>query len=101
VDDVRVEQQGVTLYAVELEDHAPARIAAARVDPEGIDPDVPPSGPPCGAEIPRRLRFESDATGDDVVFEIKEVVHNPPLIAGLFQQQAPAGVSMSYSDCAE
>jgi hypothetical protein len=101
VANVRVEQQGVTLYDVTLAGHAPARMAPARVDPEGIDPDVPPSGPSCSAELPRRLRFVSEVTEDDVIFTVSEVFHNPPLLEGIFNQVAPGGVAMSYSDCAE
>jgi hypothetical protein len=101
VGRVTVEQRGVRLDDVDLEGHAATRRAAARVDPDGIDPDILPSGPACTAEVPRRLRFRSAVSDDDVIFAISEVVHNPPLAPGLFAQAAPRGARMSYSDCSE
>jgi hypothetical protein len=101
VERVRVSQRGVSLYDVQLAEHAPARTARPREDPDGIDPDVPPSGPTCEAELPRRFRFVSDVAESDVIFALKEVEHNPPLIAGLFEQSPPPGVVTSYSVCSE
>jgi hypothetical protein len=44
VTDVRVAQAGIDLYQVELGNHEPAKTSKPRVDPEGIDDDVPPIG---------------------------------------------------------
>jgi hypothetical protein len=97
--EVEVEQRGVVLYRVELDDHRPARTAVARVDELGIEPDVPPSGPACDAEIPRRIRFVTPVSGQDVLFSHESIVHNPPLIEGLFRQAAPGGVAIRHSTC--
>src|SRR5262245_42300242 len=42
---VRVEQLGVPLYAIELDDHAPAVTAPPRVHPDALAPPSAPSGP--------------------------------------------------------
>lgn len=99
VSRVAVEQRGVELYRADLSDFAPARTASARRDPDGIDPDVPPSGPPCAAEIPRHLHIVSDASGEDVVIQHRELWHNPPLAPGLFEQERPPGVKVQNSTC--
>lgn len=98
---VYVEQQGVKLYEAELDEHEAAKTAGPRKDPDGIDPDVPPSGPSCSAEVPRRLRFVSDVADQDVIFDHKEVVHNPPLMPGVFQQSPPRGVRVHSAECSE
>lgn len=98
--EVRVAQKGIELYTAELEGHAPARTAAPIVDPDGLAPDVPPSGPDCRAEVPRRLKVEVPGASRDVVMELSKVEHNPPLTGQPFEQSPPAGVALRYSDCA-
>jgi len=98
---VEVEQAGVTLYRVGLDDHAPASTAKPRVDPDGIDPPIPPSGPACTAELPRRIHIEVPVEGHDLVIAVNEIVHNPPLPPGVFSQPKPGGVRAQYSACAE
>ena len=97
--EVRVSQQGLVLYDAELDDHRAAERAAPRVDADGIEPDVPPSGPACEAEVPRRIRFQVPGTGRDIVLLQSDVKHNPPLFAGLFDQAAPAGARIRHSSC--
>jgi hypothetical protein len=97
--EVAVTQRGTDLYRVELAGHEAAPMARPYSDPDGIDPDVPPSGPQCTAEIPRRLRFVSPVAGHDVIFDHKEVVHNPPVRGSVFQLQAPRGVKKQMSNC--
>ncbi len=99
LESVEVRQQGYVLYRAELEAHAPATTASARVDPDGIDPDLPPSGPVCSASLPRRLHLEVPAEQQDVVLSISEIVHNPPLAGGVFEQGPPGGVSVRASPC--
>lgn len=96
---VRVSQQGVELYRVELRDYARAAMAGPRVDPEGIEADLPPSGPQCQAEAPHRLRFVIPISDQDVAFDQKELEHNPPLIESAFTQQPPPGVRIERSLC--
>jgi hypothetical protein len=96
---VRVSQQKRVLYEASLSDHRSASNAAPRVDPDGLEPVIPPSGPACAAELPRRLRFVVPGAGRDISFEQSDVHHNPPLTAGLFRQAAPAGVRIRHSSC--
>jgi len=98
---VEVEQLGVPLYAVSMTDHAPAVTAPARVDPDGIDPPVPPSGPLCRAELPRRLHIEVPGEEHDLVIALVEVAHNPPLPSGVFTQERPPGMKMHHSACTQ
>ncbi|HTV21595.1 MAG TPA: hypothetical protein VMG12_23060 [Polyangiaceae bacterium] len=97
--EVRVSQQGLVLYEARLDEHRAASTAQARVDADGLEPDVPPSGPSCDAEVPRRVRFIVPGAGRDIVFIQGEVHHNPPLLAGLFQQLPPAGMRIRHSSC--
>jgi hypothetical protein len=99
LSSVEVRQQEYVLYRAELEQHDPASTAAPRVDPDGLDPDVPPSGPACQATVPRRLHLEVPAEGQDLVLAISEISHNPPLVASSFQQRPPGGVVVRSSPC--
>jgi hypothetical protein len=101
VREVKVEQRGVELYRALLDGHRVARTAEPRVDPDGIDDDVPPSGPQCEAEVPMRLHFVSPTSDDDVIFSHEEVVHNPPLVSNVFSQRPPRGVSIRPSACVD
>jgi hypothetical protein len=98
---VEVRQAGVPLYTVELADHAPAPMSVARVDPEGIDPPLAPSGPECHAELPRRLHFVVGGGERDLVLASHELAHNPPLVPGVFAQSPPPGVIVRSSPCAD
>jgi hypothetical protein len=98
---VKVVQQGIPLYEAELSDHKPVNTAPPRVDEEGIDDPVPPSGPQCTAEIPHSIRFVVEHTEDDVLFQYKdgEAKWNPPLIEGTFTQPVPGGMRRQFTDC--
>ena len=99
LSSVEVRQQNYVLYRAELEQHDPAVTAPPRSDPDGIDPDVPPSGPECRAALPRRLHLEVPAEEQDLVLSISEIAHNPPLRAGAFEQTPPGGVVVRSSPC--
>jgi len=101
VTEVRVVQLGVELYRADLVGHRSAKMSGARVDPDGLDPPVPPSGPVCDAEVPQRLRLQVPDGDQDVILENVDVWHNPPLEANVFQQQPPGGVVVRYSDCSD
>ena len=75
--DVRVEQYGSVLYHAELGDHRPTTTAPARVDPDGVDPPNPPSGPPSNAEIPRRIHVEVPGEEADVQFRYDDDALEP------------------------
>lgn len=99
---VRMRQAGDLLYKVELEGHEQAKSAKVELSEEeiemGISP-LPPSGPECEAEVPRRLTFAVPGSGYELTIENDKVVHNPPISAGAFQQNIPAGVRSQFSDC--
>jgi hypothetical protein len=99
--DVRVEQKGVDLYRAHLSDHRAAETAKPRKDPDGLDADIPPSGPVCDAQVPRRLRLEVPDTDQELVLRNKDVAHNPPIIEGAFRQQPPSGVKVRYAACSD
>jgi outer membrane lipoprotein-sorting protein len=99
VREVRVRQQGVELYRAVMDDFEAATTSAPSVDPDGLEPDVPPSGPPCTAEIPRRIHVTSEAAGEDVLIEHREIHHNPPLVPNLFRQEVPGGVKIRTASC--
>ncbi|HEX2672014.1 MAG TPA: hypothetical protein VHM25_14125, partial [Polyangiaceae bacterium] len=92
--------QGIELYRAQLVAHRPAKMSAARVDPDGLDPPVPPSGPTCQSEVPGRLRLQVPDGDQDVILENVEVSHNPPLSSQVFEQSPPGGVVVRYSPCA-
>jgi hypothetical protein len=99
LSSVEVRQQSYVLYRAELAQHDPTHTAPPRSDPDGIDPDVPPSGPACEARAPRRLHLEVPAEEQDLVLSISELSHNPPLRPGVFSQRPPGGVTVRPSLC--
>jgi hypothetical protein len=99
--EVRVEQQGYELYEAVLAEHRTAKTAGARVDPDGLLPSVPPSGPECATEVPRRVRLLVPGSSQDLIVVSKDVALNPPLIGNPFVQTVPAGVRLRYSNCAD
>jgi len=99
LSSVEVKQQGYVLYRAELDEHVEAPTAAPRSDPDGIEPDVPPSGPACRARLPRRLHLEVPAEEQDLLLSVSEIAHNPPLRRGAFEQRPPGGVVVRSSPC--
>jgi hypothetical protein len=99
VTNVRVAQRGIDLYDAELGNHKPMTTAPPRVDPDGLDAPIPPSGPACNAELPRSIRMRVPDTGQDVVFQYKDAAWNPPLIPNAFRQVKPGGVRERYVTC--
>jgi hypothetical protein len=97
--DVRVEQQGIELYHASLDAHQWATTAPPLVDPDGIDPPVPPSGPPCAIEVPRKIHIEVKESDQDVLFRYDDVKLNPPLPSGAFTQIIPGGVERIHVEC--
>jgi hypothetical protein len=98
--DVRVDQQQYLLYHAELSDHARAPTAGPREDPDALAPPLPPSGPPCDAEVPRKIHVEvPDPEGADVRFLYQQLIWNPPLPEGTFDQPAPPGMRVEPVTC--
>jgi hypothetical protein len=99
VTDVEVRQEGIVLYHASLDDHRPTAMAKPQIDPDGIDPPIPVSGPVCQAELPRRIHVEVPGKDEDVLFRYEDVTWNPPLPDGLFTQQPPAGMRIEHVTC--
>lgn len=99
VVSVEVRQKGVVLYRAELDAHAPGKMSKAQVDPDGIDPPIPPSGPSCNAELPRKIHVEVPGKDEDVQFRYEDVTWNPPLPEGLFTQPTPRGIEVLDVTC--
>ncbi len=98
--DVRVEQQGFVLYHAELSEPAATPTAGPRLDPDNLAPPLPPSGPTCDAQIPRKIHVEVPAPESDVRFVYQQIVWNPPLPEGTFDQPPPPGMSVTPETCA-
>jgi hypothetical protein len=96
---VSVEQLGVPLYAIELDNHAPFQTAPPRVDPDGLEPPVPPSGPACSVHLARRIQFQVPDGDHDLVLAVKTAVLNPPLVPSVFEPERPKGLRSVYSPC--
>jgi hypothetical protein len=96
---VLVSQRGSDLYTAELSNHEPANTAPPRVDPEGIDDPIPPSGGTCDAELPRSIRMRVPYTEEDVIFQYKNAQWNPPIPQGAFGQPTPGGVRPVFVTC--
>lgn len=99
VTDVLVSQRGADLYHAELSNHEPIQTAPPRVDPDGLEDPIPPSGGQCGAEIPMSIRMRVPNTEQDVIFQYKDGKWNPPLTGDAFNQPEPGGVRKVYVDC--
>ncbi len=99
VVDVRVEQYGRVAWHALLDEHASAPMAVARVDADGIDAPLAPSGPVCSADLPRRVHVEMPDQGQDVRIRYEQVTWNPPLPEGTFLQPAPPGSEVNIVDC--
>jgi hypothetical protein len=98
--DVRVDQQEYLLYHAQLSDHAGAPTAGPREDPDGLAPAIPPSGPLCDTEVPRKIHVEvPDPEGADVRFLYQQLTWNPPLPEGTFDQPIPPGMHIEPVTC--
>lgn len=98
--EVLVRQYDGVLYRARLENHRPAKMAEARVDPDGIDPPLPPSGPECHAELPEHVSVDVPARKLDVRLRYDEVTWNPPIPEGAFEQAMPGGLLPTTVTCA-
>jgi len=99
--DVQVWQKGTLLYHAELEGHAAAPMSEPLVDAAGLDPTLPPSGPRCDAEIPRRIHVEVPNLSEDVMFRYDTIAWNPPLPEGTFLQAPREGLPLTPVTCDE
>jgi hypothetical protein len=97
--DVTVRQYGGIRYHAELGGHAAAAMGKERIDALGAEPPIPPSGPFCDAEIPKRIHVEIPYPNEDVMFRYEEVTWNPPLPEGTFAQAPPGGLPVEAVEC--
>ena len=97
--DVRVEQRQYLLYHAELSEHAGAPTAGPRIDPDGLEPPIPPSGPRCDAELPRKIHVEVTEPEADVRFQYQQLSYNPPMPEGTFEQPVPPGMRAEEVNC--
>jgi hypothetical protein len=96
---VEVRQQGIVLYHADLDGHEPGAMAKERVDPDGLDAPIPPSGPACHADLPKRIHVEVPGKDEDVLFRYDTVTWNPPVIEGLFTQPVRGGLEVVRVNC--
>lgn len=96
---VVVTQRNYTHFDAILSDHSTAVTMNPRVDELGLDPPIPPSGPACWAQVPRKIQVTVPYTTDDLRFRYHEVGLNPPLPEGVFEQPVPGGVRRRYVTC--
>ena len=97
--DVRVKQQGIELYHASMAEHGIAGTAPPQVDPDGLEPPLPPSGPPCSVEVPRKIHIEVPESDQDVLFRYDDVKLNPPLPPGVFTQPIAPGMERVRVEC--
>jgi hypothetical protein len=100
VMDVRVAQMGVDLYHADLSNHKATETAAPRLDEDGVEDPIPPTGGVCDAELPRSIHMKVPGSEDDVIFQYKEGKWNPPIVDGAFTQKESGGVRRVFVDCA-
>lgn len=88
------------VYRVTMKDHAATSTAKPISDPDGLTPDVAPSGPVVtDVELPRTIRVEVPSKKSDVIFKYTEEYVNPPLIDGAFNLVLKEGVPIETSEC--
>lgn len=97
--DIAVRQEGQVIYRAELKGHEIAETDVPLTDDLGIDPPIPPSGPECRAEVPRRIHLEVPSTGQDLLLQYEKVKWNPPLPPATFTQEQPSGLDQAYVTC--
>lgn len=91
--------EGNLVYRVTMKDHQAASTARPISDPDGLNPDVPPSGPNVTVELPRTIRVEVPSKKSDVIFKYSEAFVNPPLIPDAFRLIMKPGVPVEESTC--
>lgn len=96
---VSVTQRDYIHFEASMSDFEEAVTMPPREDELGLDPPIPPSGPACRAEVPRRIHVEVPYTSDDMRFRYEEVGLNPPLPRDVFTQPMPDGVRRQYVQC--
>ena len=99
--EVTIRQKGGILYRAKLDDHARAPMAKERLDPDNLEPPIPPSGPECTAELPRKIHVDVPDQDEEVKFTYDQVTWNPPLPEGTFVQPVPPGMAVTHVACSD
>ncbi len=76
---------GRKLYSAEFGDFSPGLASTARIDPDGIDAPIEPSGPACTADVAHKVRVEVPDEEADLQVRYEHVTWNPPIPADAFQ----------------
>jgi hypothetical protein len=74
-------------------------MAAPREDPDGLAPTIPPSGPNCTAEVPRKIHIEVADAESDMRVLYQQVLWNPPIPRGTFGPSAAPGMAVEPVTC--
>jgi hypothetical protein len=96
---VTVRDDIAPIYSAEFEGHGSIPTAGPRIDPDGLEPPLPPSGPACDAELPKRVRLNVPYLGKDLTFRFDQANWNPPLPEGTFVQEAPRAIPSEEATC--
>jgi hypothetical protein len=82
-----------------MDAHEAAVTAPPQVDPDGLEPPLLPSGPPCSVEVPRKIQIQVPESDQDVLFRYDDVKLNPPLPPGVFTQPVADGMQRVRVEC--
>ena len=99
---VSVRQYDGVLYRATLEGHSPTKMSTPQSDPDlpgEIADALPVSGPVCHAELPHDIHVEVPASKSDLLLRYDDVAWNPPLPAGVFEQDNPGGLARTEVGC--
>jgi hypothetical protein len=100
VREAEVKLGSRVLWRLEADKHAPAPLAPALVDPDGLDEPLPPSGPACAATLPRRVVLTLPERNASLRLDLHDVVWNPPLGPSAFTMAPPDGFRRELLRCA-
>ncbi len=99
--DAEVRIGSRVLWRLETDKHAPAPLAPALVDPDGIDDPVPPSGPACGATLPMRVVLTLPERHASLRLDLHDAAWNPPLVDSSFTLARPEGFRREVLRCVD
>lgn len=101
--DVLVRQRDFVHYRAELDEHASSPMSEPLTsgDPVPGEPadTLPPSGPQCTAELPRRIHVTVPDQDDEVRFRYEWAKWNPPLPPATFIQSQAGGMQRVPVTC--
>jgi hypothetical protein len=96
---VEVTQRGKVLYRAELSRHRATATAAPRVDEDGVEATIPPSGGRCTVDVPQEIDVVVPSRGEGLTLRYMRARLNPPLPPGTFELVRPGGVRTEPFNC--